>query len=163
MAARAEEEQHQPPAAAAEEKQQQPDDVTMTTFAREVKRYLSHDADIRRLQEQLRELRAAKQDMARGIMTFMSRHNVEDLAIQQCRLRYKVSSVRAPLSQAELRERFRVFYKQHVGEEDTQMLAAVDELFSRDRVEKTSLRRVQGPRSPKNQGVSVQRYQTPDR
>ena len=67
--------------------------------------WLEHDLAIEKLQIAIKERNKGKNALMPRILTFMSKYNIEDLNTKQGILRYKVSQVKAPISQAEIKTR----------------------------------------------------------
>jgi hypothetical protein len=77
----------------------------LEAFRRDVKDYMEADTAIAQVQATLRDLRRRKQELSQRVMAFMASHKIDDLDVRGELLRYKVTSVRAPLRQRDIRER----------------------------------------------------------
>lgn len=121
-----------------------PEDTALGSFRANVKTWMAIDNEIKRLEAALKEGKKAKKELTEKVMTFMSQYNVEDLNTRDGRLRYKVSSVMAPLSQKQIKERLVGFLQAKFPDAQAERLE--EELhtavFNRDRVEKVSLCRL---------------------
>ena len=100
------------------------------------------DNAVKKLQAAIKERNSAKNIIAQRILSFMCKFNIEDLNTKEGKLKYRVSQVRAPISQSTIKARLIENYDQVV---DSKM--SIDDLtkkiFDNDRAvkEKHSLRR----------------------
>jgi Family of unknown function (DUF5760) len=122
-----------------------PGDMAFDEFRTNVRTWLSIDNEIKGLEAQVREKKRSKTQLTEKLLDFMGRYNVEDLNTRDGRLRYKVSSVLAPLSQKKIKERLVTFLESKFKDDDNSN-SIIDEahtaLFDRERVDKVSLRRL---------------------
>lgn len=128
-----------------------PSDTEMEAFKVNVRAYLDADNAERRMKEALKEMRAAKRQASSLITQFMGRFNVEDLNTRDGRLRYRVTTIKAPLTQRTIRERLTAFLESRLGATDNVaeiVNEARDKVFARDTVDKTSLRRLRDAPRP---------------
>lgn len=117
------------------------DPAQLEDFKHDVRAWIELDNSIRRLQASIKERRAAKKHLSDRILGFMGRNNIEDLDTKDCRLRYKVSYVRSPLSMAAIKDRVTAYFSGDPSKErERQFTGAV--FGNRERVEKQSLRRL---------------------
>ena len=116
-----------------------PDEGSLESFKAHVRSWMSLDNEIKRLEAVLRERKKLKQELSEKVLDFMSNYNIEDLNTRDGRLRYRVSSVMAPLTQKMIRERVADFLSAKLGAVDG---AEIDGLFGRERVDKVSLKRL---------------------
>ena len=108
-------------------------------FKNLVNAWLEHDTAIEKMQIAIRERGKGKAALVPRILAFMSRYNIEDLNTKQGILRYKVTQVKAPISQAEIKTR--------IADNIARGVKSVDEfnenVFSnRELIEKHTLKRV---------------------
>jgi len=108
-------------------------------FKNLVNLWLEHDLAIEKLQVAIRERNKAKVALMPRILTFMSRYNIEDLNTKQGVLRYKVTQVKVPISQAEIKSRIAENIAKGVRSADEFNQNVFD---NRQVVEKHSLKRV---------------------
>ena len=101
--------------------------------------WLEHDLAIEKLQVAIRERNKAKAALMPRILTFMSRYNIEDLNTKQGVLRYKVTQVKVPISQAEIKTRIAENIAKGVRSADEFNQNVFD---NRQVIEKHSLKRV---------------------
>lgn len=117
------------------------DDPDLDAFKQDVRTWIELDDSIRRLQAALRERRTARTQLSVRVLQFMSRHNIEDLSTRDTRIRYKVQYVRKPLTQDVIKQRIDTYF----GDNKDSAVALHGALFAnRERVEKSSLRRLGG-------------------
>jgi hypothetical protein len=107
-------------------------------FRTYVKAWVEIDNAIRKLQAVVRERNQAKQQVSNRILAFMMKFNVEDLNTKECKLRYSVRQVKAPLSQSMIKTKLIELYDPTLS---------ADELSSkifdnRGTTEKHTLRRI---------------------
>jgi hypothetical protein len=119
-----------------------PDDVALEEFKNDVRMWLELDSSIRQLQASLKERRRAKTVLHQRIMRFMSQHNIEDLNTRECRLRYRISYVRASLSQQAIKERIQSFFETNTTVAQSLQTAIFG---ARERQERHSLLRLRAP------------------
>jgi hypothetical protein len=115
-----------------------PDDAQVREFRGRVRLWMEMDAAIDKLQAALKERRAFKKQLTDRILHFMNRFNIEDLAAKDCVLRYKVSYVRSPLSHRVIQQRLQGYYANDPAAAET----VTQSVFSRERVERVSLRKL---------------------
>ena len=101
-----------------------------------VKIWITVDNNIKKLQATVKEQNGMKKEVSKKILSFMSRFNIEDLNTKEGKLRYKVTQVKAPLSQAGIKEKIVQNYQQGMAVEDL-----TSKVFERPNVAKHSLRR----------------------
>lgn len=114
-----------------------PSSPQMEDFTATVALWLKLDAEINRLMLALRERRSIKRRLTETILSFMTGFGIDDLDTLECRLSCRVRQVRAPLPHRLIQERLVSLYS---GDSDTAQ-AVTDAVFSRDRVDRVSLRR----------------------
>ena len=114
-----------------------PTSAALEEFKNHVRLWLELDNSIRLLQQLARERRTYKKQLTEKIVTFMTRHNIDDLNTKEGRLVSKTSYVKRPLSQTTIRQRMESALTSEVPSE--KCMAITSAVFSRDRAERTSL------------------------
>lgn len=117
-----------------------PDDMELAEFKSQVRMYMEMDNVIKKVQVMLKERRAYKEQLAQKMIKFMTRYNVEDLDTPEGSIHSRVSYVKAPLTQRQIRDNIaQYFMRRNAPDVGLQL---TDALFNgRERLEKTSLRR----------------------
>lgn len=115
-----------------------PDQAVLEEFKNQVKMWIEIDNNIRKLKQAARERNVVKKQLTEKILMFMAKYNIEDLNTRDgSRLRYKVSSVKEPLTANKIKERL----EKNIGN-----IHSVDDLnekvFTAKKVERVSLRRL---------------------
>lgn len=116
---------------------ERPDASQVADFKAHVQAWLELDTDVARLVHALRERRDAKARFTENILAFMCRFGVVHLDLRDCRLSCSVRHVRAPLPQRVIQERLVGMY----ANDPVAARTISDAVFSRDRVERVSLRK----------------------
>lgn len=120
-----------------------PDDAALEEFRANVRTWLELDGVIKRLQAAAKEHKRARKEMTDKVLSFMTMYNVEDLNTRDGRLRYRVSAVASPLGHKKIKERLQGFIEKKFGADASEVQKEVDQtIFTRERVEKPSLRRL---------------------
>lgn len=88
-----------------EEPVELPDAATLAAFKANVQSFMDADDRIRTLQAATRELNRQRKALTEQILAFMKRFRIEDLNTRNGNLRYRMSFVKAPLTQKEMRNR----------------------------------------------------------
>lgn len=114
-----------------------PDAATLQGFKAQVQKFMELDDKIRKLQAAARELGREKRAMSDHILAFMKRYRIEDLNTRNGNLRYRMSFVKAPLSQKEMRNRFISNFDTHKSADEIAQVV----FDARDKVPKVSLKR----------------------
>jgi competence transcription factor ComK len=115
-----------------------PDQAVLDEFKNQVKMWVEIDNNIRKLKQAARERNVVKKQLTEKILMFMAKYNIEDLNTRDgSRLRYKVSSVKEPLTANKIKERL----EKNIGN-----INSLDDLnekvFTAKKVERVSLRRL---------------------
>lgn len=118
-----------------------PEDAVLEEFKSNVRAWMDIDNTIKRMDSAIKERKKARAELTNSILKFMSAYNVEDLNTRDGRLRYKVTSVLTPLGQKKMKERLSYFLETKFGGADI-VEEAKQAIFSRERTEKVSLRRM---------------------
>lgn len=113
-----------------------PTATELEEFKNFVHMWMEIDSNIKKLQALAKERSAMKKEIGSKILAFMSRFNIEDLNTKEGKLRYKVTRVKAPLSQTEIKNKIQTNYKQGMDVEDL-----TKKVFERETVSKHCLRR----------------------
>jgi len=125
---------------APESREVQPIDVPSATeledFKNCVRMWLEVDINIKKLQALVKERGVLKRELGAKIVSFMSRFNIEDLNTREGKLRYKVTQVKTPLSQTQIKSKIETSYQ--VGMPVNELTSKV---FERETKDKHSLRR----------------------
>lgn len=108
-------------------------------FKNKVKEFVTLQTRIQELNIVLKELRGERAKLQEDICSYMGDNDFQDLHTRNMRLQLKTTTVAKPLKKAELRSRIKDF----LGGED-QVTDFFDKVYdsSRERVEKTTLRRL---------------------
>lgn len=108
-------------------------------FKTKVKEFVTLQTRIQEMNIVLKELRGERTKLQEDICTYMGDNDFQDLHTRNMRLQVKTTTVAKPLKKAELRSRIKDF----LGGED-QVTDFFDKVYdsSRERVEKTTLRRL---------------------
>jgi hypothetical protein len=113
-------------------------ELMLEEFKKNVQNWMLIDNQMKRLAAASKQLKVKKNDMNEKILDFMARYNIEDLNTKEGIIRYKKTYVKEPLTQKLIKEKLNEIFK----DSDTN-LEKINEIFNnRDKVEKTSLRRL---------------------
>ena len=119
--------------------QEKPIDVPsvedLEDFKNCVKVWMELDANVKKMQILIKERNLVKKEVTKKILAFMSRFNIEDLNTKEGKLRYKVTQVKAPLSQKQIKSKI-VELPGLTGNE------LAEKVFERQVIPKHSLKRV---------------------
>ncbi len=115
-----------------------PSQDELDDFKNHVRIWMEVDNSIKKMQTAIKERNVAKTMLSQKILTFMAKFNIEDLNTKEGVLRYRVTQVKAPISQTAIKTKLTENY-------DPRLTA--DELSSkifdnRQVMEKHSLRRI---------------------
>jgi hypothetical protein len=115
-----------------------PSQDELDDFKNHVRIWMEVDNSIKKMQAAIKERNVAKTMLSQKILTFMAKFNIEDLNTKEGVLRYRVTQVKAPISQTIIKSKLTENY-------DPRLTA--DELSSkifdnRQVMEKHSLRRI---------------------
>jgi hypothetical protein len=116
------------------------DDHDMAMFKGQIKDWIELDNTIRRLQLAIKQRRAAKKDIERDIMEFMSKYNIEDLNTQDAVLRYSQREIKTTITGKTIKQRLLEFFRD-APERAEELLHFVFE-EGRTTQQKTTLRRL---------------------
>lgn len=115
-----------------------PDKAVLEEFKNQVRMWIDVDNNIRKLKAAARERNVIKKQLTDKILAFMAKYNIEDLNTRDgSRLRFKVSTVKEPLTANKIKERLQENFGQITNADDLQK-----KVFATKKVEKVSLRRL---------------------
>lgn len=113
-------------------------EMMLDEFKENVKAWTLADNQVKRLNAASKQLKTKKKELNEKILDFMARFNIEDLNTKEGIIRYKKTFVKEPLTQKMIKEKLNELFK----DSDTH-LEKINEIFTnRNKVEKTSLRRL---------------------
>jgi hypothetical protein len=113
-------------------------EMMLEEFKENVKSWTLADNQVKRLNAASKQLKTKKKELNEKILDFMARFNIEDLNTKEGIIRYKKTFVKEPLTQKMIKEKLNEMFK----DSDTH-LEKINEIFTnRNKVEKTSLRRL---------------------
>lgn len=113
-------------------------EMMLEEFKENVKSWTIADNQVKRLNAASKQLKTKKKELNEKILDFMARFNIEDLNTKEGIIRYKKTFVKEPLTQKMIKEKLNEMFK----DSDTH-LEKINEIFTnRNKVEKTSLRRL---------------------
>lgn len=107
-------------------------------FKNNVKKYLSIDDDIKKLEKHIRELKQGKQKISGLILTFMNNHNIEDLNTETGTLKKNIKYLKKPLSKKNLKSKLLEYYKNNEDQSEL-VFKFID---NRAKEEKIELKRI---------------------
>tara|TARA_B100000575_G_C23102314_1_gene636035 strand:- start:57 stop:536 length:480 start_codon:yes stop_codon:yes gene_type:complete len=113
-------------------------EMMLEEFKENVKAWTLADNQVKRLNAASKQLKTKKKELNEKILDFMARFNIEDLNTKEGIIRYKKTFVKEPLTQKMIKEKLNELFK----DSDTH-LEKINEIFTnRNKIEKTSLRRL---------------------
>lgn len=113
-------------------------EMMLEEFKENVKAWTLADNQVKRLNAASKQLKTKKKELNEKILDFMARFNIEDLNTKEGIIRYKKTFIKEPLTQKMIKEKLNELFK----DSDTH-LEKINEIFTnRNKVEKTSLRRL---------------------
>lgn len=120
-----------------------PNNEALEEFKTKVRAWMEIDNTIKKLRAIIRERNHAKKELTEYILTFMSKFNIEDLNTKEGKLRYKVTTVKAPLTQQVMKSRLITNFTSDIHPDELAKLV----FDTRNTVEKHSLKRLKPPKS----------------
>ena len=112
--------------------------LMLEEFKKNVQTWMTQDNQLKRLAAASKGLKNKNKQLYEKILDFMARHNIEDLNTKEGVIRYKKTFVKESLTQKMIKEKLNDIFKDN---EDN--LVKVNDIFNnREKVEKTSLRRL---------------------
>jgi hypothetical protein len=115
------------------------DNISLEEFREYVKKWFELDNTIKRAQEAIRERKKLKDKLSITISAFMCKYDIEDLNTKEGRIRCKVQTVKAPVSQKVVKQRITDFFNND-EKKKSEILSKIYE--EREEKEKVSLRRL---------------------
>tara|TARA_B100000780_G_scaffold89370_1_gene61690 strand:- start:34 stop:516 length:483 start_codon:yes stop_codon:yes gene_type:complete len=113
-------------------------ELMLEEFKKNVQTWMTQDNQLKRLAAASKGLKNKNKQLYEKILDFMARHNIEDLNTKEGVIRYKKTFVKESLTQKMIKEKLNDIFKDN---EDN--LVKVNDIFNnREKVEKTSLRRL---------------------
>ena len=118
-----------------------PDGEALAAFKAQVQAYMDVDDKLRKLHAAAKELNRNKKTLGEQILAFMGRYNIEDLNTRNGKLRYRMTFVKVPTSQKEMRNRFMSAFDATKSAEEISRVV----FDARERIARASLRRLTAP------------------
>jgi len=113
-------------------------EIMLEEFKKNVQNWMTIDNQMKRLAAATKQIKNKKKEMNEKILDFMVRYNIEDLNTKEGIIRYKKTFVKETLTQKMIKDKLNDIFKDNNTD-----LEKVNEIFNnRDKVEKTSLRRL---------------------
>lgn len=118
--------------------EEMPTQQELDDFKQHVQVWLEYDTAIKKLAEAAKKHKNDMKPHAQKIQEFMRRFNIDDINTKDGKLKCRVSQVKAPIPQAEIKNRLLLNYNPEASAEDL-----TKTIFEKDRqtTEKVSLRR----------------------
>uniref|UniRef100_A0A6C0J1C2 Uncharacterized protein n=1 Tax=viral metagenome TaxID=1070528 RepID=A0A6C0J1C2_9ZZZZ len=80
------------------------------TFKLNVKKYITYDDDIKKIETLLKEKKREKKEITNNILTFMTDYNIEDLNTQTGKLKKSISFTKKPLNKNTIKEKLSQYF-----------------------------------------------------
>ena len=120
-----------------------PNADTIASIRSQLQAYMDVDDKLRKLHAAGKELNRTKKALGEQILAFMTKYKIEDLNTKSGKLRYRVSFVKAPVSQKELKNRFMSLYDTNkTAEEISSMVFDAREKMARASLKRLSARAI---------------------
>jgi hypothetical protein len=116
-----------------------PNSDELARFKENVRFYIEIDDNIKKLKAQIAEHNAAKTLLSNHILQFMCKFSIDDINVNNSKLKYRVSTVKSPLTQNTIKSKFIENYDNSLSAEE--MAKKIFE--ERKTTEKHTLRRSQ--------------------
>lgn len=116
-----------------------PTQQELEDFKNHVRVWMEIDNSIRKMQSAIKERNQAKAILSQKVLTFMARFNIEDLNTKEGVLRYRVTHVKAPISQTIIKNKLLENYDPKISADELSRRIFDDS--GRQVTEKHSLRR----------------------
>jgi hypothetical protein len=113
--------------------------ISLEEFREYVRKWLELDNGIKKAQEVIRERKKMRDKLSYVISAFMCKYNIEDLNTKEGRIRCKVCTVKAPVSQKVVKQKLTDYFS---NDEDRKQDILQKIYEERPCVEKVSLRRL---------------------
>jgi hypothetical protein len=115
-----------------------PGNEELEDFKNQVRIWLDLDNTLKKLKAAVKERQLAKKELTERILEFMGRYNIEDLNTRDGKLRYKVVTMKEPLTQSIIKSRIKE--KIETGETtNADAEQVVDEVFLRENTQKKAV------------------------
>ncbi len=115
------------------------DNITLEEFKKYVERWLELDNFIRKAQEVIKQKKKGRDEISKTIIMFMCKYNIEDLNTKEGRIRCRIATSKAPVSQKVIKQRITDYF----GTNDEQKQAILNKIYEeREEREKVTLRRL---------------------
>lgn len=118
-------------------------------FKKQVQEYMQIDNDLREASKALSVLRKRKQSLSLNISGYMDKNALDELKLNDCRLKTYISTTTAPLNKEWIYQRLLIITN---GDENNarKMCEFICDKNVRDKKEKTSVKRLKLPKSKKS-------------
>ena len=115
------------------------ENITLEEFKKYVEKWLELDNFVKKAQDVIRQKKKARDDLSKVITVFMCKYNIEDLNTKEGRIRCKVATSKAPISQKVIKQRITDYF----GVNEEQKQAIISKIYEeREEREKVTLRRL---------------------
>jgi len=115
------------------------ENITLEEFKKYVEKWLELDNFVKKAQDVIRQKKKARDDLSKVITMFMCKYNIEDLNTKEGRIRCKVATSKAPISQKVIKQRITDYF----GVNEEQKQAIISKIYDeREEREKVTLRRL---------------------
>ena len=115
------------------------ENITLEEFKKYVEKWLELDNFVKKAQDVIRQKKKARDDLSKVITMFMCKYNIEDLNTKEGRIRCKVATSKAPISQKVIKQRITDYF----GVNEEQKQAIINKIYEeREEREKVTLRRL---------------------
>lgn len=118
-------------------------------FKKQVQEYVELDNNIKQANAALKKLRNRKNQLQLNINSYMLSNEIDELKLQDCKLKTYVSTSTAPLNKEWIYKRLLIICKNN-EEQAQQMCEFICDPKARDKTQKNSLRRVKLTKKNKN-------------
>lgn len=113
--------------------------ISLEEFRDYVRKWLELDNMIKKTQEAIKERKQVRDKLSTVISAFMCKYNIEDLNTKEGRIRCKVQTVKAPVSQKVVKQKITDYFSNDESKKQEILNKIYEE---RGEVEKVSLRRL---------------------
>jgi len=115
------------------------ENITLEEFKKYVEKWLEYDNFVKKAQEVIRQKKKSRDDLSKIIIMFMCKYNIEDLNTKEGRIRCKVATSKAPISQKVVKQRITDYF----GSNESQKQDIINKIYEeREEREKVTLRRL---------------------
>ena len=88
-----------------------------TEFKTNIKKYITYDDDIKKINELLKKKKKEKSDISSKILSFMENYNIEDLSTGNGKLKRSVSLTKKPISKHIIKNKLSQYFNDDVKAE----------------------------------------------